>query len=108
MHPFQSSPNPALHGTFRLAEYLGDLPVAVPAEVGQLDGASLGFGDVAEGLSYVLGHDDVPYLVLHVVTRLRSGAGFAFLAAAAGGFGAEEVDGPAVRLSEQERPQRAP
>src|SRR5688500_7436327 len=72
--------DPALDRSFRLAEDLGHLTVGPPTEVGELDGLALAGGDRAECLTYVVGHGEVPRLVLDVVAALGREARLAVLA----------------------------
>src|ERR1039458_9560476 len=103
MHPLQSSSNPAFHRALWFAEKLCHLAVAVAPEIGELDRPPLGLGDLAQGFTHVLGEHDVTDLALDVVRRLRRDAGVALLPAPASRLRAQQVDGSAVGLGEEER-----
>ena len=70
--------------------------------------AALLLGKLAHGVCDLVGHGEVPDLVLHVVAGLGGAHGVPGLAQAPRARGADGVDGPAVRLGQQERAQRPP
>jgi hypothetical protein len=80
----------------------------VAAEVGELDGGPLPGGEDRHGLADLVGDGHVDDGVLDVVVGFGGPAGVTLLPLAARDLGAEDVDGPAVGLGQQERPERAP
>ena len=78
------------------------------AEVRQLDGRPLLVREIGDGPGDLVGHHQIPDLPLEVVTGIGRRPGFPLFPAGPGLPGADDVDRPAVRLGEQERPERSP
>ena len=107
-HPPQAVADPALHRPFGLGQQGGHLAVGVAPVVGQLDGRPLLLGQRGHGPGHLVGHGQVPDLAFEVVAGVRRGPGVLLLPPRPGRPGPDQVDGPAVRLGQQERPQRTP
>ena len=86
----------------------GHLPVGAAAEVGEFDGGPLPGREDRHGLPDLVGDGEVDDGVFDVVVGFGGGSGVALLPLAAGDLGAEDVDGTAVGLGQEERSERAP
>ena len=106
--PAQPTADPALHRSLGLAQDRRHLAVGVTVEVGHLDGGALLGGQARHRRLHLLGDGEVPRLVLDVVARDHRLTHRALLALAAGRLRADDVDGAAVGLGHEERPQRPP
>src|SRR5207248_2547995 len=106
-HATQAGADPALDRTLGLAQPVGDLAVGQTAEIGELDDPSLLDRQALEHLFDVVADGQVEDLALDVVAGLSRLARLALLTAAPRCLRPEQVDGPAVALGQQERPQRS-
>jgi hypothetical protein len=107
LEPVERLADPALHGSLRLVEHHGHLPVGQPSEIGELDGLPLRLRQLGDRRTHIVCQQGLHDLVLDRRCCGRPACVVA-LAMSARLLGPQEIDGSAVGLSREKRPQASP